>query len=324
MRRNPEQSRLRNPVRVARPPTERALSSVGAVVLVAAGSLLVWRGQAAGPVGPAALSPPRRRRRPRPLAAAPRPGPRRPNESPWLPPTSPTTAFPIRPGLRTATYQLELVGSATNGSLDHRVSHRFGHRCRVLRSRHPGHRDATVRGDRQRGLSDRMVSSTDPVGAAHPGAGMSPTIGFVANPGTITGGFSCAPSQNGLAVDLDANVSGTTAPLFGVSCTVGAHHSAHRLCDRAAHRDTATLTSNDLIVPPVQPTATCPAPVAANVDAIAGLPLSPGQSTPRSPSWPRSTSRRPDVTSTAHLSKAGAPPGCRAGQDRPTTITSGR
>ena len=105
---------------------------------------------------------------------------------------------------------------------------------------------------------------------------MTPTIGFVANPGTITGGFSCTSSQNGLAVDLDANVSGTTAPLFGVSCTIGATIPLTGSVTGPLTDTTATLRSNDLSAPAVQPSATCPAAVAANVDMIAGLPLAPG------------------------------------------------
>jgi len=107
---------------------------------------------------------------------------------------------------------------------------------------------------------------------------MTPTIGFVANPGTITGGFSCTSSQNGLAVALNANVSGTTAPLFGVSCTIRATIPLTGAVTGPLTDTTATLTSNDLNVPALQPSTTCPAAVAANVDMIAGLPLAPGHS----------------------------------------------
>ncbi len=107
--------------------------------------------------------------------------------------------------------------------------------------------------------------------------GMTPTIGFVANPGTINGGFSCTSSQNGLSVDLDANVSGNTAPLFGVSCTIGpATIPLTGTVTGPLTETTATLTSNGVDVPTVQPSPTCPAAVAANVDMIAGLPLSAG------------------------------------------------
>ncbi len=110
--------------------------------------------------------------------------------------------------------------------------------------------------------------------------GMTPTVGFAANPGTISGGFSCGSSQNGLAVGLDAVVSGNTAPLFGVSCTIGpvtiplGGSVTGPLASTAA-----TLTSNDFGIPAIQPSPTCPSSVAANIDAIAGLPLAAGGAT---------------------------------------------
>jgi len=106
---------------------------------------------------------------------------------------------------------------------------------------------------------------------------MTPTIGFVANPGTITGGFSCGSSQNGLSVTLDATVSGSTGALFGVSCTIGPLTIPLTGVVTGPFTDmTATLTSNDFTVPAIAPSATCPGAVVANIDAIAGLPLASG------------------------------------------------
>ncbi|HXQ62316.1 MAG TPA: hypothetical protein VN796_08275 [Acidimicrobiales bacterium] len=108
--------------------------------------------------------------------------------------------------------------------------------------------------------------------------GMSPSVGFTANPGTITGTFTCAASsQNGLNVTLDATVSGTTAPLFGVSCTIGPLTIPLAGTVTGPFTDlTATLTSDDFTVPAVQTSPTCPDGVPANIDAIVGLPIAPG------------------------------------------------
>jgi hypothetical protein len=109
--------------------------------------------------------------------------------------------------------------------------------------------------------------------------GMSPTIGFTANPATITGGFTCTstPSPDGLAVFLDATVSGTTGALFGVSCTIGPLTIPLSGDITGPFTNlTGTLTSNDFTVPAIAPSSTCPGSVATNVDAIAGLPIAPG------------------------------------------------
>jgi hypothetical protein len=108
--------------------------------------------------------------------------------------------------------------------------------------------------------------------------GMTPTIGFTVNPGTITGGFNCSSSQNGLAVTLNARVSGTTAPLFGVSCTIGPLDlPLTGTVTGPLSAANATLSSNDFTVPALTPSPSCPASVAANIDDIIGLPLPPGR-----------------------------------------------
>jgi hypothetical protein len=109
--------------------------------------------------------------------------------------------------------------------------------------------------------------------------GMSPNIGFTAIPGLITGGFTCTStsSPDGLAVFLNATVSGTTGGLFGVSCTIGP--LTIPLSGVITGPFTAlsgTLTSNDFTVPAIAASPTCPGSIPANVDAIAGLPIAPG------------------------------------------------
>jgi hypothetical protein len=106
---------------------------------------------------------------------------------------------------------------------------------------------------------------------------MSPVVGLVANPGPISGTLSCGSSQNGLAVALDAVVGGSTAPLFGVSCTIGpVTIPLGGSVTGPLGSATATLTGNDFGVPAIQPSPTCPSAVASNIDAIAGLPLAAG------------------------------------------------
>ena len=110
--------------------------------------------------------------------------------------------------------------------------------------------------------------------------GMTPSVGFTADPGTITGGFTCTSSTGGLQVTLNATVSGTTSPLFGVSCTIGPLTIPLSGTITGPFTNlTGTLSSSNFSVPAVQGSATCPGSVPANIDAIAGLPLSPGAAT---------------------------------------------
>jgi hypothetical protein len=107
--------------------------------------------------------------------------------------------------------------------------------------------------------------------------GMSPNIGFTANPGTITGTFDCDSSGDGLTVSLVATVSGSTAPLFGVSCTIGPISIPLTGTVTGPFTNlTTTLTSDNFTVPALQASPTCSGGVPANVDAIVGLPIPPG------------------------------------------------
>jgi hypothetical protein len=190
----------------------------------------------------------------------------------------PSDCVPNPAGPPTSPYELGLVGTAANGSLTAGpatvagINAKF---CGIV---------TLVNGTPPCGATGAVESPIDgqiygPLSVALTLVpGMSPTIGFTANPGTITGGFSCGSSQNGLAVTLDARVSGSTAPLFGVSCTIGPLDlPLTGTVTGPLSAATATLSSSDFTVPAVTPSPTCPASVAANIDAIAGLPLSPGQ-----------------------------------------------
>lgn len=191
--------------------------------------------------------------------------------------TLPSDCVPNPAGPPTSPYQLGLVVTATSGSLTAgpatvaNVNAKFCGIVTLVNGAPPceatGTFDSPTDGQLYGPLS--VVLTLVP--------GMTPTIGFTANPGTISGGFNCTSSQNGLAVSLNARVSGSTAPLFGVSCTIGPLDlplTGSVTGPLSAAK--ATLSSSDFTVPALTPSPSCPASVAANIDDIAGLPLSPG------------------------------------------------
>ena len=192
----------------------------------------------------------------------------------------PSDCVPNAAGPPASPYELGLVGTAANGSLTAgpatvaNVNAKF---CGIV---------TLVNGTPPCGATGAVESPIDgqvygPLSVALTLVpGMTPTIGFTANPGTITGGFSCSSSQNGLDVSLNAQVSGSTAPLFGVSCTIGPLDlPLTGAVTGPLSAASATLSSSDFTVPAVTPSPSCPASVAANIDDIAGLPLPPGRST---------------------------------------------
>ena len=194
----------------------------------------------------------------------------------------PADCIPNPAGPPTAPYQLGLVGTVHGGVLNAgpaTVSNINVTFCGVV---------TLTNGRPPCGATGTVVSPPDGqvFGPLSIGLtlvpGMSPSIGFTANPATITGGFTCTstPSTNGLEVFLDATVSGTTGALFGVSCTIGpltiplSGDITGPLTNLSG-----TLTSNDFTVPAIAASPSCPGSVPANVDAIAGLPIAPGGAT---------------------------------------------
>ena len=189
----------------------------------------------------------------------------------------PSDCVPNPAGPPTSPYQLGLVGTAVNGSLTAgpatvaNVNAKFCGIVTLVNGTPPC--DAT--GSVNSPVDGQVYGPLSVVLTLVPG--MTPTVGFTANPGTITGGFSCSSSQNGLAVSLNARVSGSTAPLFGVSCTIGPLDlPLTGAVTGPLSAAKATLASSSFTVPALTPSPTCPASVAANIDDIAGLPLSPG------------------------------------------------
>jgi hypothetical protein len=190
----------------------------------------------------------------------------------------PSDCVPNPAGPPASPYELGLVGTAANGSLTAgpasvgNINVKF---CGIV---------TLVNGTPPCGATGTVESPIDgqvygPLSVALTLVpGITPTIGFTANPGPITGGFTCSSSQNGLVVTLNAVVSGSTAPLFGVSCTIGPLDvPLTGTVTGPFNALSATLTSSDFTVPALTPSPSCPASVAANIDDIAGLPLPPGQ-----------------------------------------------
>jgi hypothetical protein len=190
----------------------------------------------------------------------------------------PNDCVPDPAGPQTAPYEFGLVGAVVNGALGTPSASVGGINAKFcgLVTLTNGTPPCGATGSIHSPIDGQVFGAMSVALTLVPG--MTPTVGFAANPGTIDGGFTCTSSQNGLSVDLDANVSGNTAPLFGVSCTIGPVTIPLSGTVTGPLTDTtATLTSSAFGVPALQPSATCPAAVAYNIDLIAGLPLSAGQ-----------------------------------------------
>jgi hypothetical protein len=188
----------------------------------------------------------------------------------------PADCIPNPSGPPGAPYQLGLVGTVNGGILKAgpaTVADITAKFCGVV---------TVVNGTAPCGATGSVVSPTDGQVFGSLSAtltlvpGMLPTVPFVAHPGTITGGFACGSSSKGLAVTLDATVSGSTG-VFGLSCTIGPLTIPLTGDLTGPLNDVkATLTSNDFAVPAVSSSPTCAGQVPATLDAIAGLPIPAG------------------------------------------------
>jgi hypothetical protein len=196
----------------------------------------------------------------------------------------PADCVPNPSGPPSGPYQLGLVGELAGGTLTSSlttVSNIDAKFCALVTLVN-GTASCAATGDVTQPVDGQVFGPLSVVLTLVPG--MTPTIGFTARPGVNTGGFTCQPSTNGLAVTLNASVGGTTAPVFGVSCAVGPVQVPLTGSFTGPLTDTtATLKSSNFTIPALQPSATCPSAVAADVDSIAGLPLAVGSVTANLP-----------------------------------------
>jgi hypothetical protein len=174
-------------------------------------------------------------------------------------------------------YQLGLVGRVSHGVLDTgttRVANISAKFCAVV---------TIVNGQPPCGATGSVSSPPDGQVFGSLSAtltlvpGMAPTVPFTAHPGRITGSFACSSSANGLTVNLDVQVSGTTG-LFGLSCSIGPFTAPLSGVLTGPFTDASiTLKGDDFVVPGVSSSARCPGNVPVGLDGVAGLPIPAGQ-----------------------------------------------
>ncbi len=188
----------------------------------------------------------------------------------------PADCIPNPSGPPGAPYQLGLVGTVNNGVLTAGpariadITAKFCGVVTVVNGRPP----CTVTGSVVSPENGQIFGSLSAELTFIPG--MDPKVPFVAHPGTITGGFGCGSSVDGLAVSLTATVSGSTG-LYGLSCAIGplTLHLSGAVTGPLSSAS-IVLRGNDFAVPAVKPSPTCSGQVPSNLDAIAGLPIAPG------------------------------------------------
>jgi hypothetical protein len=188
----------------------------------------------------------------------------------------PADCIPNPSGPPGSPYELGLVGNVTNGELQAGpadvadITAKFCGIVTVVGAKPP----CGATGDVSSPMDGQIFGSVTADLTFIPS--MQPKVPFVAHPGVITGGFTCAPSNNGLLVTLDATVSGTTG-LFGLSCTIGPLTiPLSGLITGPLNDTTGVLTANHFSVPEVTPSSLCGGPVPAALDQLAGLPIAPG------------------------------------------------
>ncbi len=188
----------------------------------------------------------------------------------------PADCIPNPSGPPGSPYELGLVGSVTNGEIQAGpatvadITAKFCGIVTVVGSKPPCRATGEVTSPMDGQIFGSLTADLTFVPS------MQPKLPFVAHPGKITGTFTCAPSNEGLLVTLDATVSGSTG-LFGLSCTIGPLTiPLSGLVTGPLDDTTGVLTANRFSVPGVTPSSRCGGPVPAGVDQLAGLPIAPG------------------------------------------------
>jgi hypothetical protein len=191
----------------------------------------------------------------------------------------PADCIPKQPGPPGAPYQLGIVGTVHNGELiagPATIADITAKFCGVV-TVVPGHAPCEATGSVVSPEDGQIFGSLSAELTMIPG--MDPKVPFVAHPGTITGGFGCVSSVNGLEVSLKAVVSGSTG-VFGLSCTIGPLTIAlSGVVTGPLNNAAITLRGNDFAVPAVKASPDCAGQVPANLNQLAGLPIAPGGAT---------------------------------------------
>jgi hypothetical protein len=188
----------------------------------------------------------------------------------------PADCIPKATGPPGAPYQLGIVGMVNDGVLtagDATVADINAKFCAVV-TVVPGKPPCGATGTVDSPQDGQIFGSISATLTLIPG--LSPKVPFVAHPGTISGGFGCGSSTNGLAVSLTAVVSGSTG-IFGLSCTIGplTIHLTGVLTG-PLNDASVTLKGNDFTVPAVSASPSCSGQVPASLDEIAALPIPAG------------------------------------------------
>jgi hypothetical protein len=191
----------------------------------------------------------------------------------------PADCMPAPSGPPGSAYQLGVTGTISNGLLSagsasvFDVSAKFCGVVTVVAGKPPCAATGTVTAPKDGQVFGSMSATLTLVPA------MAPEVPFVAHPGTITGGFACESSVDGLAVNLTADVSASTG-LYGLSCTIGPLSIPLSGVVTGPLTDASvTLRGSDFAVPAVSSSSTCSGEVPSDLDAIAGLPIAAGGAT---------------------------------------------
>jgi hypothetical protein len=191
--------------------------------------------------------------------------------------TLPADCVPKPAGPPGSPYQLGLVGSVHGGTLAAGtatvadISATFCGVVTVVNGKPPCGATGTVLSPQDGQIFGSLSATLTLV------PGMLPKVPFVAHPGTISGGFACQSSVNGLEVNLTAVVSGSSG-LYGLSCIIGLLMiPLAGVLTGPLTNASITLKGSDFAVPAVTPSQTCSGEVPSNIDSIAGLPIPAGK-----------------------------------------------
>lgn len=250
----------------SRAPRPRAVAAALGFALALVGILTYAATRSSGPAVPRAL--PAAASLAAFVAAVPRAGS-----------SIPADCLPQPGGPPGSPYQLGITGTIRNGLLSagsasvFDVSAKFCGVVTVVAGKPPCAATGSVTAPRDGQVFGSMSATLTLV------PGMAPEVPFEAHPGTITGGFACESSRDGLSVSLTADVSASTG-LYGLSCTIGPLSIPLSGVLTGPLTDASvTLRGDDFAVPGVSSSSSCSGEAPSDLDAIAGLPIAAGGAT---------------------------------------------